>query len=177
MGNDGVIFATWYRYTWILSSLNFGVTVLTGLFAGYILKNKLYSERLKLRMLFGIGLGMVIAGWLWGIELPVIKKLWTSSMVLVSSGYCFLLMGLFYYWIDYKGHRKYTTWLKVYGMNSILAYMLTNVVSFRCIGESLFFGTQQYLGNYYPVLIAMCNVSVIYVLLYAFYKHNIFLKV
>ena len=124
-----------------------------------------------------IGLGMVIAGWLWGIELPVIKKLWTSSMVLVSSGYCFLLMGLFYYWIDYKGHRKYTTWLKVYGMNSILAYMLTNVVSFRCIGESLFFGTQQYLGNYYPVLIAMCNVSVIYVLLYAFYKHNIFLKV
>ena len=82
--------------------------------------------------------GMVIAGWLWGIELPVIKKLWTSSMVLVSSGYCFLLMGLFYYWIDYKGHRKYTTWLKVYGMNSILAYMLTNVVSFRCIGESLF---------------------------------------
>ena len=120
---------------------------------------------------------LVIAGWLWGIELPVIKKLWTSSMVLVSSGYCFLLMGLFYYWIDYKGHRKYTTWLKVYGMNSILAYMLTNVVSFRCIGESLFFGTQQYLGNYYPVLIAMCNVSVIYVLLYAFYKHNIFLKV
>ena len=132
--NGEVIFATWYRYTWILSSLNFGVTVLTGLFAGYILKNKLYSERLKLRMLFGIGLGMVIAGWLWGIELPVIKKLWTSSMVLVSSGYCFLLMGLFYYWIDYKGHRKYTTWLKVYGMNSILAYMLTNVVSFRCIG-------------------------------------------
>ena len=131
-------FATWYRYTWILSSL-IRVTVLTGLFAGYILKNKLYSERLKLRMLFGIGLGMVIAGWLWGIELPVIKKLWTSSMVLVSSGYCFLLMGLFYYWIDYKGHRKYTTWLKVYGMNSILAYMLTNVVSFRCIGESLFF--------------------------------------
>ena len=175
--NGTIIFAEGYYYTWILSSLNFGVTVLTGLFAGYILKNKLYSERLKLRMLFGIGLGMVIAGWLWGIELPVIKKLWTSSMVLVSSGYCFLLMGLFYYWIDYKGHRKYTTWLKVYGMNSILAYMLTNVVSFRCIGESLFFGTQQYLGNYYPVLIAMCNVSVIYVLLYAFYKHNIFLKV
>ena len=140
-------------------------------------KEQIIFRAVKLRMLFGIGLGMVIAGWLWGIELPVIKKLWTSSMVLVSSGYCFLLMGLFYYWIDYKGHRKYTTWLKVYGMNSILAYMLTNVVSFRCIGESLFFGTQQYLGNYYPVLIAMCNVSVIYVLLYAFYKHNIFLKV
>ncbi len=156
--NGEVIFATWYRYTWILSSLNFGVTVLTGLFAGYILKNKLYSERLKLRMLFGIGLGWLSPDGFWGIELPVIKKLWTSSMVLVSSGVLFLAYGVVLLLIDYKGHRKYTTWLKVYGMNSILAYMLTNVVSFRCIGESLFFGTQQYLGNYYPVLIAMCNV-------------------
>ena len=174
---DGkVVIADWYHYTWILSSLNFGVTVLTGLFAGYIAKDKI-EEKKKLKLYFGTGITMVIAGWLWNFQMPVIKTIWTSSMVLVSSGYCFLLMGLFYYWIDYKGHRSGITWLKVYGMNSILAYMLTNVVSFRCIGESLFFGTQQYLGNYYPVLIAMCNVSVIYVLLYAFYKHNIFLKV
>ena len=174
---DGkVVVADWYHYTWILSSLNFGVTVLTGLFAGYIAKDKI-EEKKKLKLYFGTGITMVIAGWLWNFQMPVIKTIWTSSMVLVSSGYCFLLMGLFYYWIDYKGHRSGITWLKVYGMNSILAYMLTNVVSFRCIGESLFFGTQQYLGNYYPVLIAMCNVSVIYVLLYAFYKHNIFLKV
>lgn len=175
--NGQVVFADWYRYTWILSSLNFGVTVLTGLFAGYILKDKSYSQSLKLRLLFGIGTALVVVGWFWGIWLPVIKKLWTSSMVLVSSGYCFLLMGMFYYWIDCKGHRKYLTWLKVYGMNSIVAYMLTNVISFRCVGESLFFGTQQYLGNYYPVLIAICNVSVIYVLLYWLYKRGIFLKV
>lgn len=175
---DGrVVFADWYHYTWILSSLNFGVTVLTGVFAGYILKDKTYSPSLKLRLLFGIGVAMVVLGWCWGIWLPVIKKLWTSSMVLVSSGYCFLLMGLFYYWIDCKGHRKHLTWLKVYGMNSIVAYMLTNVVSFRCIGESLFFGTQPYLGNYYPVWITLCNVSVIYVLLRWLYKRNIFLKV
>lgn len=38
---DGeVVFAPWYHYTWILSTLNFGVTVLTGLFAGYIAKDK-----------------------------------------------------------------------------------------------------------------------------------------
>lgn len=174
---DGqVVFAESYRYTWILSSMNFGVTVLTGLFAGHILKN-VSTPLKKIRLLFGIGIAMVAVGWLWGWQMPVIKKIWTSSMVLVSSGYCFLLMGLFYYWIDYKGHRKHTTWLKVYGMNSITAYMLTNVISFRCIGESLFFGLQPYLGNYYPVLIAVCNVSVIYVLLRWLYKQQIFLKV
>ena len=109
--------------------------------------------------------------------LPVIKKIWTSSMVLVSSGYCFLLMGLFYYWIDYKGHRKNLTWLKVYGMNSIMAYMLANVISFRCIGTSLFHGLEQYTGNYYPALIAASNALIIYVILWLLYKRNIFLKV
>lgn len=174
---DGqVVFSESYRYTWILSSMNFGVTVLTGLFAGHILKNACAPLQ-KIRLLLGIGVAMVVAGWLWGWQMPVIKKIWTSSMVLVSSGYCFLLMGLFYYWIDYKGHRKHTTWLKVYGMNSITAYMLTNVISFRCIGESLFFGLRPYLGNYYPVWIAVCNVSVIYVLLRWLYKQQIFLKV
>lgn len=125
---DGkVVVADWYHYTWILSSLNFGVTVLTGLFAGYIAKDKI-EEKKKLKLYFGTGITMVIAGWLWNFQMPVIKTIWTSSMVLVSSGYCFLLMGLFYYWIDYKGHRSGITWLKVYGMNSIVAYMLANVV-------------------------------------------------
>lgn len=169
-------FAPWYRYTWILSSLNFGVTVMTGVFAGQILKSD-RSQPYKLKLLFAIGAVMVAAGWLWGLQMPVIKKIWTSSMVLVSSGYCFLLMGLFYYWIDYKNHRKGLIWLKIYGMNSIVAYMLANVVNFSCIGRSLFYGLEQYLGGFYPVLIAGCNVSIIYVILYLLYKHKLFLKV
>ena len=98
-------------------------------------------------------------------------------MVLVSSGYCFLLMGLFYYWIDYKGHRSSITWLKVYGMNSIVAYMLANVINFRCLGESLLYGLEQFLGDFYPVLIEGVNVAVIYFILWIMYKNKIFLKV
>ena len=174
---DGeVVFAPWYHYTWILSTLNFGVTVLTGLFAGYIAKDKT-SDIHKLKWYFGAGAAMVAAGWLWGLQMPVIKTIWTSSMVLVSSGYCFLLMGLFYYLIDYKGYKKNITWLKVYGMNSIVAYMLANVINFSCLGQSLFYGMEQYLGNYYSFLISLSNVLVIYVILWLLYKRNIFLKV
>ena len=174
---DGeVVFAPWYHYTWILSTLNFGVTVLTGLFAGYIAKDKT-SDIHKLKWYFGAGAAMVAARWLWGLQMPVIKTIWTSSMVLVSSGYCFLLMGLFYYLIDYKGYKKNITWLKVYGMNSIVAYMLANVINFSCLGQSLFYGMEQYLGNYYSFLISLSNVLVIYVILWLLYKRNIFLKV
>ncbi|MEY8487154.1 acyltransferase family protein [uncultured Parabacteroides sp.] len=171
-----VVFSEIYRYTWILSSLNFVVTVLTGVFAGQILKSKIDQKR-KWQWLLGIGVAMVVLGWLWGMQIPVIKKIWTSSMVLVSSGYCFLLMGLFYYWIDYKGHRKYLTWLKVYGMNSIVAYMLANVINFSCIGASLFYGLEQYIGDLYACLMKLSTVLIIYGILWLLYKHKIFLKV
>lgn len=175
--NGEVVFSDWYRYTWILSSLNFGATVLTGLFAGYILKYKEWSPQKKLAYLLIIGASMVAIGWILGIWHPVIKKIWTSSMVLVSSGYCFLLMALFYYIVDYKGWRKYTGWLKVYGMNSILAYMLAMCVNFSCIGHSLFHGLEQYIGAYYQVLLALSNAGIIYIILWYMYKKKIFLRV
>ena len=175
--NGEIIFSPHYRYTWILSSLNFGVTVMTGTFAGYILKNKELKSEKKLAYMFIIGALMVAIGWIWGIWHPVIKKIWTSSMVLVSSGYCFLLMALFYYIVDYKGWRKPFQWLKVYGMNSIMAYMLTMCVNFSCISKSVFHGLAQYMGDYYQVLITLSNVCIVYFILWQMYKRNIFLKV
>lgn len=177
MMNGEVVFADWYRYTWILSSLNFGVTVLTGTFAGYILKDKEWMPKRKLTYLLAIGAAMVAIGWIWGIWHPVIKKLWTSSMTLVSSGYCLLLMALFYYLIDYKGWKKYSGWLKVYGMNSIVAYMLTMCVNFSCIGHSLLHGLQPYMGEYYSVVLTLSNVGIIYFILWELYKRKILLRV
>ena len=177
---DGtIVFPQWYNYTWIWSSLNFIVTVMTGVFAGQILKSHL-PEKKKWTYLFVIGSGIAITGWLWHLQLPVIKRIWTSSMVLVSSGYCFLLMGTFYYLIDYKGFHRGWTWLKVIGMNSILAYMLSievGVIRLDCISHSLFFGFKQYLpSESYQLLILMSHLSLVYCLLYVLYKHRIFIK-
>ena len=174
---DGVVqVADWYHYTWLLSSLNFAVTVLTGLFAGYIAKDRMEGKK-KVQLYLGIGAAMSVAGWLWGLQMPVIKTIWTSSMVLVSSGYCFMLMGLFYYWIDYKGHRSGITWLKVYGMNSIVAYMLSSIVNFRCMGESFLWGLEQYMGPYYGLMLTMWNMAVVYLILWVMYRKRIYLKV
>ena len=98
-------------------------------------------------------------------------------MTLLSGGYCFLLMALFYYWIDYKGHIRGLNWLKVYGMNSITAYVLGEVVNFRCIAASVSYGLEQYLGNYYLVWLTFANYLILFVLLRAMYKCRLFLKV
>lgn len=176
---DGVVqFAPWYRYTWILSSLNFIVTVMTGCFAGQILRHVSFKPNQKALLLAVAGAVLVAAGWLWNIEFPVIKKLWTSSMVLVSSGYCFLLMAVSYYIVDVKGLRRGTEWLRVYGMNSIMAYMLAQCINFRSVAHSLFYGVEQYIGPaWYQVLMAASCSIIIYVILWRMYKLRIFLRV
>ena len=165
-----------YRYTWLLSSLNFGVTVMTGVFAGQIMKGNLPKIK-KVQWLAIGGVIMILAGQLWSLQMPVIKKIWTSSMALHSSGLCFLLMSLFYYLADYKNLGKYLNWLKIYGMNSIAAYMLYEMIDFSGVVRSLLYGTEQYLGSYYPVLIKLGSVSIIFQILALMYRKKIFLKV
>lgn len=180
---DGVIWnnGQWafdqnYTYTWILSSLNFCVTVMLGTFAGILLKTTC-SQTHKLRSLIVIGCTLIIIGLLLNITHPIIKRLWTSSMTLFSGGICFLLMAIFYYVIDIKKWDRPFNWLKIYGMNSIVAYVLYETINFRSIGQSLFYGTEQFLGEFYPALIETTQVGIIFGILFLLYKNNIFIKI
>lgn len=166
-----------YRYTWLLSSLNFAVTVMTGVFAGHILRSTKITKANKTVWLLGFGVLQMVLGVLWGLQMPIIKKIWTSSMTLYSSGICFLLMALFYYVIDYLGKGKYFTWLKIYGMNSILAYVIFSIVDFSSIIHSLFFGLEQFLENGYQPFVKLCSVSLIFLILYYLAKRKIYLRV
>ena len=139
--NGEIVWKSWYHYTWILSSLTFGVTGLCGMFAGRIAKSTM-NDKNKLYWFFGAGIAMVVVAKIWGIWMPIIKTIWTSSMALFAAGLSFILLGISYYFIDYKGFRKGLTWLKVYGMNSIVAYMLTQIINFRGIAQSLFYGLE-----------------------------------
>lgn len=170
-------FASWYTYTWVWSSLTFGATVMLGAFAGQIIKRGNENRMQVVRVLFAIGLALVGMALLWSLQIPVIKRLWTSSMVLLSGGYCFLLMAIFYYWIDVCGHTRGLSWLKIYGMNSITAYLLGEVVNFRCVVASLSYGLEQYFGSYYPVWLTFVNYLIVFLILRQMYMNRIFLKI
>ena len=172
---DGIDFG-FYRYTWIVSSLNFIVTVMSGAFAGQILKGK-GPETSKIKHLCLIGVSLILAGLAWSVQMPIIKTIWTSSMTLFSSGICFLLMALFYYLIDYNNYGMGLGWLKIFGMNSILAYMLSQIVDFSSVVHSVFYGCEQFLGSYYPVLVTIGNVTILFAILLVCYRNKLFLKV
>lgn len=163
-------------YTWIWSSLTFGVTVMLGTFAGKIMKEGKENRAKVVRTLLLVGLALIGGALLWSLQMPVNKRIWSCSMTLLSGGYCFLLMAMFYYWIDYRGHTRGLNWLKIYGMNSITAYILGEVVNFRCVAASVSYGLEQYMGNYYSVWLSFANYLIVFFILRMMYKKNIFLK-
>lgn len=177
-GEDGNWhFSPYYTYTWIWSSLTFGVTVMLGAFAGKIMKEGKADRKKVVRMLLVTGVALVGISLLWSLQMPIIKRLWTCSMTLFSGGLCFLLMGLFYYWIDCKGHTWGLNWLKIYGMNSITAYILGEIINFRCVAASVSYGLEQYLGHYYGVWLSFANYLIVFLILRMMYKHKIFLRI
>lgn len=169
-------FSPHYNYVWILPSMTFIVTTMLGTFAGTIMmqgNNKLSNSKL----LFVIGLSLLLTGWLLSFQTPIIKKIWSASMTLWSGGWCFLLMATFYYIIDYKKWGKGLGWLKVYGMNSITAYTIGMVISFRSIATSLLFGLEQYVGSFYPTIITFANYLILFLILRLMYKQKVFIKI
>ena len=169
-------FSDGYHYTWVLTSMVFGVTTMFGVFAGQIMKYG--TDKLKnSQRLLAIGLALLLAGWLLGFQTPVIKKIWSASMTLWSGGWCFLLMALFYYVVDYKKKAKGLNWLKIYGMNSIIAYTLGMVINFRSVANSLLWGLEKYTGDYYEAIITLANFLLLFLILHFMYKRKIFIKI
>ena len=175
--NDGtVVFAPGYTNTWILSVLTFGATSLFGLLCGTICKSQTDNRR-KLFLLFGAGIVLTVVGWVWHLEMPVIKRIWTSSMAVVAAGYSFLLMGVFFWFYDCRRSTFGLDYLRVYGLNSLAAYTMEEMINFRSIPHSLFYGLQQYVGDFYSCVLVLGQAVVIYLILVAMRRLNVFIKV
>ncbi len=126
----------------------------------------------------GIMLGALI-GWL-GI-CPVVKRIWTPTWVLVSGGFCFWLLAAFYTVLDWQGWQRWAFPLLVIGMNSIAAYVLTDVL--REPLRDLFkahigLATSWLVGAaYQPLLSGAVVLAMLWVILLWMYRRKVFLKV
>lgn len=164
------------QYSWLLTGLGFTATTLSGLFAGEIIKNGVSRPGVA-RVLFLCGVAGLALGLLWGIWHPIVKKLWTSSFVLFSSGLCFLLLTLFYWIVDVKGYKRWAIPLKVIGMNAITAYVLSHVFNFPRISEYVVYGLEQFVPGLYPAVTSLAGFGLLYALLWYMYRKGTFVRV
>jgi len=167
-----------YEYTWILSSLNFIVTVMLGCFAGQIIRKPSEDGKGKTLTLALTGVCLIVSGLVINPFFPIIKKIWSSSMTLYSGGICFLLIALTYYIVDVRGWSKGLNWLKYFGQNAIAAYMIGEVISFSSVSHSLLHGLQHLTGDFwYDVIIATVNAFILFFILRHMYRRGVFFKV
>lgn len=147
---DGSIrFAPWYTYTWILSSLTFGVTVLLGSLAGELLLVKRFSPMRKTFLLAASGFGLCLGGWLWSFEHPVVKPLFTCSFTLIAAGWSMLLLAVFHLFADVLRWRWGSGLLAIFGVNALAAYLLGEYCGGALVtfADRFLFGLRPIVGN------------------------------
>jgi len=121
----------------LLSTLPAIATCLLGIFAGLLLRRPDVGDRKKVQWLAVAGVVSLAIGFTWGLQFPVVKKIWTSSFVLVAAGWSLLLLAAFYYVIDV---RKWRGWCQPFvwvGMNAITLYVTSNLLGFRRVAPRL----------------------------------------
>lgn len=166
----------------VLSTVPAVVSCLLGVFVGLFLKESSRPATQKAVRLALAGVALVVAGNLWGLGFPIIKKLWTSSYVLVAGGWSCLVLSGFYYVIDVRQWRSWCTPLLWVGMNSITVYLLSNVISFDQLATRLLGGNVKLLlDGAIPglggLLISVTGILLVVAVARALYRRNLFLRI
>ena len=167
----------------LLSTLPAIASCLLGILAGLLLKNQSTNDRRKVTVLLVAGAISVVAGFAWGAQFPVIKKVWSSSFVLVTAGYSAILLGVFYQVIDVWKKQKWCQVFVWYGMNPITVYLADNIISFKRVATR-FLGTDvkaffdtQITSGFGDLMLAFGEIGIGLCIVWFLYQRRIFIRI
>jgi len=165
----------------ILSTLPAVMTCVLGVFAGLYLRREDLSPGGKSLYLFFAGLVCVLAGAGWGLYFPVVKKLWTSSFVLLAGGWSLMLLGLFHQVVDVWRVRWWCGPFQWIGMNALTIYIAENLlgtnggwqgIAARFVGGPI----AGLFGGYGKAFLAVAGLGVMLLFARFLFKRGIFLR-
>ena len=160
----------------LLSTLPAIATCLLGVGAGLLLQSRLTDAK-KVRCLIVAGAASLALGFVWGLQFPIVKKLWTSSYVLVAGGYACLFLAGFYQVIEIWKFQKWAKPFVWIGMNPITIYLAWEFFPFGDIANRLVGGpVKAALGSFGEVLIPATALGLVLLLSWFLYHRKIFLR-
>jgi len=154
--------------------------IIWGVIAGNIIRSQIPSAR-KLRVFILAGLAGIVAGLAFDPITPVIKKISTSSFMLISGGFCLLFLALSYFIVDISKRRRWALVPVAIGMNPLFIFVFArsggadwfmNVVrpfSWAILGWAGSGAAET--GTALGCLVLMCSLCL------ALFKNRIFLKI
>lgn len=112
-----------------LASTTAAITqVIFGYLTGWYIQKEGKTYKL-LRLLLLIAIVALALGYAWNEVFPVNKKIWTSSFVLVSTGYAMLVLAALIFLIEFR-HWKgwWTRFFDVFGKNPLFIFVLSGLI-------------------------------------------------
>jgi predicted acyltransferase len=84
------------------------------------------------------GVALAAVGLLWSPFFPLIKSIWTSSYVLLSTGLALLVWAGCFWLLDLKRTKPWgIAFVLAFGMNAIFAYVLHELASLMLAGDGI----------------------------------------
>jgi predicted acyltransferase len=166
------------------SSLPAISSCILGMLAGQYIIDKKNSEY-KFSWLILAGVVFILAGYIWGWVFPINKKIWTSSFVLVTSGWAVILFSIALFLIDQQGYKN--NWLSkigvIFGSNAIVIYVCADL--FETIYKHSGIHDFVYLGliNFgltelnASLIWSLCSVFSCYIIGLLLYRKKLFFKI
>lgn len=174
-------------------------TMLFGLMTGEMLRSALTTPRAKLLRMFLAGaacllIGLGLDGSIWPEPFhfewsfaPIVKRIWTPSWAVFSTGWTLWMLAAFYWVIDIKGWKAWSLPLIVVGMNSIAMYVMAQLLKpwirdtlKTHLGQKIFegrIGRLAYDAHFGPIVQQVSILLVLWLFCLWLYRQKIFVRI
>ena len=165
----------------LLGTISSVAHVLIGFYAGRCIKQA-SSVSDKVMALFILGTVLIIGGYLLSFGLPLNKRIWSPSYVMVTCGLASSLLALLMVVIDIRGKRKWCTFFQVFGVNPLFLYVSSEVLAIVLghvgVSEMVYGGISGVISH--PQTASLCYalyfVGLNFLIGYLLYRKRIYIK-
>ncbi|NIM47673.1 MAG: DUF5009 domain-containing protein [Gemmatimonadales bacterium] len=131
-----------------------------GVLAGCVLRSeRAPAQKIKILLIAGL-IGLIVG---YGLDpvTPIVKRICTTSFVIVSGGWCLIGLAVSYWIIDVKGWRRWAQFAMVFGMNPLFIYLFSEAGGNRWLTRIVAPFMQGFLGWGGEVLVGFLTALVV----------------
>lgn len=164
-----------------VSTLSAIAHTLIGFYCGKLIVKTQQIER-KVVLLFLTGFMLMSIGFLFADLLPLNKRIWSPTFVLVTCGLASMLLATLMYFIDIRERQQWCRFFVIFGVNPLFLYVLSEVLAIVMgsfgLKAAVYAAIHSVMLDAYiaSALYAICFTLIMGAVGYPLYRNRIYIK-